>query len=62
MITRVFDVKKLKENNLQEYLKTTQINKQDLIQLREKITSTTTFNKNEDINFIEETVNDLKRK
>lgn len=62
MITRVFDVKKLKENNLQEYLKTTQLNKQDLIQLREQITSATTFNKNEDINFTEETVTDLKRK
>lgn len=62
MITRVFDVKNLKENNFQEYIKAKQLDKQDLIQLREQIISTTNFNKDEDINFMNKTASDLKRK
>lgn len=62
MITRVFDVRNLKEKNFQEYIKAKQLDKQDLIQLREQIKSNTTFNEHEDINFMDKTVSDLKRK
>lgn len=37
-------------------------NSHNLIQLRERIISTTNFNKDEDINFMNKTASDLKRK
>ena len=60
MITRVFDVKKLKEKNFRENIKVEQLDKKDLIQLREQIKSSMKFN--EHINSIDGSVNDLLRK
>lgn len=62
MITRVFDVKMLKEMKKQELAKTKELDKQDLIKLRQQLIFVTTLNGHEDINFIEGTVSDLKRK
>lgn len=60
MITRVFDVKKLKEKNFRENIKVEQLDKKDLIQLREQIKSSMKFN--EHINSIDGPVNYLLRK
>lgn len=62
MITRVFDIKMLKEIKNQEFAKTKELDKQNLIKLRQQLISATTFNGHEDINSIEGTVSDLKRK
>lgn len=62
MITRIFDIKMLKEIKLQEFLKSNDYDKQDLVQLRQQLISATTFSGNEDINSIDETVSNLKRK
>ena len=60
MITRVFDVKKLKEKNFRDNIKVEQLDKKDLIQLREQIKSSMKFN--EHINSIDGPVNYLLRK
>lgn len=61
MITRVFDVKMLKEMKKQELAKTKELDKQDLIKLRQQLIFVTTLNGHEDINSIEETVSNLKK-
>ena len=52
----------LKEIKNQEFAKTKELDKQNLIKLRQQLISATTFNGQEDINSIEGTVSDLKRK